>query len=80
MKIFKVLLLILSSMAAVAAAVYAFLEKREECLEYLGLAVEKVKDIGESVLGAASGLLDRVFTEEDLIESDEAEEAAIFEE
>ena len=80
MKILKAVLLILSSMAAVAAAVYAFLEKKEECLEYFGLAVEKVKEIGQSLLEVVSGLLDRVFTEEDLIDPDEADEAAFFEE
>ena len=80
MKVLKAVLLILSSMVAMAAAVYAFLEKKEKCLEYIGLALEKVKEIGQSLLGLMSGILDRVFTEEDLIDPDEADEAAFFEE
>ncbi len=80
MKILKAVLLILSSMAAMAAAVYAFLEKKEECMEYIGLAVEKAKEIGQSLFGMVSGLLDRVFTEEDLIDPDEADEGVFFEE
>ncbi|MGI5873928.1 MAG: hypothetical protein ACOX8R_04630 [Bacillota bacterium] len=74
MKVLKGILLIFSSMAAMAAVVYAVLQKREECIEGAISLLDKVKGVCDPLFERVGGFFDRVFTENDFILADDDDE------